>query len=226
MSEAAASKPAAPKSSSTTEGELARSPWVFAGVSLLVALGLLLGLHFGVGVAFDGPTLALAAACIVLFWALRAMWGVVVALSRPAVETLVVEAELGADHSTLAELREEKRRVLRAIKELEFDHAMGKLSDEDFREVGDRYRLRAIEVLRQLDGSDELHPTLAEHLAALGVAVGREGVTGEAATDADEATVASATEDEAGVDSEAAADRAAAASEASEADAADEGGRS
>ena len=46
---------------------------------------------------------------------------------------------------------------------------MGKLSEEDFREIGDRYRLRAIEVLRLLDAGDDLHPQLTEHLAALGV---------------------------------------------------------
>ncbi|PRP98323.1 hypothetical protein ENSA5_30560 [Enhygromyxa salina] len=143
--------------------------WLFVALSLVVALVLLLGLRFGVGVDIDGPTIGLAVACVVMIWSLRAMWAMVVALSRPTVETLIVEAELGADRSTLAELREEKRRVLRAIKELEFDHDMGKLSDEDFREVGGRYRLRAIEVMRQLDDSDALHPELAAHLEALGV---------------------------------------------------------
>jgi hypothetical protein len=142
------------------------------GFSLLTAVVVLLGLHFGVGVAIDGPTLALAAACIVLIWSLRSLWRVVEALARPAVETLIVEAEAGAlAASNLAELREDKRRLLRAIKELEFDHEMGKLSDEDFREIGDRYRMRAIEVLRLLDEGGDLHPQLAEHLAALGVQI-------------------------------------------------------
>lgn len=150
-----------------------RGVWMLLGFSLLVAVAVLLGLHFGVGVAIDGPTLALAAACIVLIWSLRSLWRVVEALSRPVIETLIVDE--GADGtpgaSQLAELREDKRRLLRAIKELEFDHAMGKLSDEDFREIGDRYRLRAIEVLRLLDEGGDLHPQLAEHLAALGLKV-------------------------------------------------------
>jgi hypothetical protein len=144
-------------------------------VSLLLAAAVLLGLAIGVGVDIDAPTIALAAACVVMVWALRSMWGIVVALSRPAAETILVEAEavgpIGGVRSDLAELREEKSRVLRAIKELEFDHAMGKLSDEDFKQIGDRYRLRAIEVLRQLepvDGTSELHPLLAAHLAAAG----------------------------------------------------------
>lgn len=154
--------------------ESPRGAWLLLGFSLLVAVAVLLGLHFAVGVAIDAPTLALAAACIVLIWSLRSLWRVVEALSRPVIETFIVEgvvegAETGPGASQLAELREDKRRLLRAIKELEFDHAMGKLSDEDFREIGDRYRLRAIEVLRLLDEGGDLHPQLAEHLAALGL---------------------------------------------------------
>jgi hypothetical protein len=157
--------------------------WLFVGLSLLLAVGVLIGLALGVGVQIDAPTLALAAACVVMVWALRAMWQIVVALSRPTVETVLVEAEavgpLGGARSDLAELREEKGRVLRAIKELEFDHAMGKLSDEDFKQIGDRYRLRAIEVIRELepiDGDAELHPLLAAHLAAVGAKLPSEKV--------------------------------------------------
>lgn len=149
-----------------------RSTLLLIGLSLALALAVVIGLRFAVGVELDAPTLALAVACVVMIWALRAMWGIVVALSRPAVQSILVEAE-AVDRSLghLAELREEKGRVLRAIKELEFDHAMGKLSDEDFKTIGDRYRLRAIEVLRALEpteGGEEIHPLLAEHLAALG----------------------------------------------------------
>jgi hypothetical protein len=171
------STPAGPNAAASADpAESRRGAWLLLGFSLLAAVAVLLGLHFGVGVAIDGPTLALAAACIVLIWSLRSLWRVVEALSRPAIETLIVDGtESGAEASTLAELREDKRRLLRAIKELEFDHAMGKLSDEDFREIGDRYRLRAIEVLRLLDESGELHPQLAEHLAALGVKLEAEG---------------------------------------------------
>lgn len=146
-----------------------RNTWLLLGVSLLAAVLVIVGLHFGVGVEIDAPTLALAVACIVLIGTLRAMWGVVVALSRPAVESYLGDDQAELAHTNLAELREDKRRILRAIKELEFDHAMGKLSDEDFREVGDRYRLRAIEVLRKLDSGDELHPQLQAHLDALGL---------------------------------------------------------
>jgi hypothetical protein len=52
---------------------------------------------------------------------------------------------------TRAALWREKTLVLRAIKDLEFDHAMGKLSEKDFTEIGARLRGRAAGLLRQLD---------------------------------------------------------------------------
>jgi len=52
---------------------------------------------------------------------------------------------------TRAALEREKMLTLRSIKELEFDKAMGKLSDEDFREMSGRLRLRAAGLMRQLD---------------------------------------------------------------------------
>jgi hypothetical protein len=49
------------------------------------------------------------------------------------------------------ELEREKRALLIAIKELEFDHALGKLTASDFAALSGRYRARAVAVLRQLD---------------------------------------------------------------------------
>jgi hypothetical protein len=52
---------------------------------------------------------------------------------------------------TRAALEREKMLVLRSIKELEFDKAMGKLSDGDFQEMSGRLRARATRLIRQLD---------------------------------------------------------------------------
>src|SRR5688500_14826564 len=52
---------------------------------------------------------------------------------------------------TRAALEREKTLVLRSIKELEFDHAMGKLTKADFDEMSTRLRARAIGLMRQLD---------------------------------------------------------------------------
>ena len=52
---------------------------------------------------------------------------------------------------TRAALEREKTLALRSIKELEFDKAMGRVSDEDFKEMGGRLRQRAARLMRQLD---------------------------------------------------------------------------
>jgi hypothetical protein len=43
--------------------------------------------------------------------------------------------------------------VLRSIKELEFDQAMGKLAQSDFDEMSERLRARALGLMRQLDAT-------------------------------------------------------------------------
>ena len=52
---------------------------------------------------------------------------------------------------TRAALEREKQLALRSIKELEFDRAMGKVSEQDFAEMSGRLRQRAARLMRQLD---------------------------------------------------------------------------
>ena len=62
------------------------------------------------------------------------------------------EAPAGAlSESMRAVLEREKMLVLRSIKELEFDRAMGKVSSKDFDEMAGRLRARAMSLMRQLD---------------------------------------------------------------------------
>jgi hypothetical protein len=50
------------------------------------------------------------------------------------------------------ELAEERDRALAALKELEFDHRTGKVSDEDYRVLVGDLRRRAAEALHVLEG--------------------------------------------------------------------------
>jgi hypothetical protein len=50
------------------------------------------------------------------------------------------------------ELAEERDRALAALKELEFDHRTGKVSDDDYRELVGPLRHRVAAALRALDG--------------------------------------------------------------------------
>jgi hypothetical protein len=56
------------------------------------------------------------------------------------------------------ELEREKRTLLKAIKEAEFDQQMGKLSQRDADEMIHGYRARAIEVLKEIDRLDSGAP--------------------------------------------------------------------
>ncbi|MFQ5706029.1 MAG: zinc ribbon domain-containing protein [bacterium] len=51
----------------------------------------------------------------------------------------------------LADLIERRNSLLAQIKEIEFDHEVGKVSAEDFSEINARYRSEAIGVLRRID---------------------------------------------------------------------------
>jgi hypothetical protein len=60
--------------------------------------------------------------------------------------------ELGADERARLELVEERDRALAALKELEFDHRTGKVTDEDYRAEIGPLRRRAAEALKALEG--------------------------------------------------------------------------
>src|SRR5689334_14729787 len=66
---------------------------------------------------------------------------------------------------TRAALEREKLLTLRSIKELEFDRAMGRLSDEDFREMSGRLRTRAAGLINQLDAGASYRAQIEKDLA-------------------------------------------------------------
>ncbi len=79
-------------------------------------------------------------------------------------------------------LEREKNLVLRSIKELEFDFAMGKVAKADFDEVSSRLRSRALGLMRQLDAGggyrDQIAKEVQERLAG---EAGKAGWAGEVA---------------------------------------------
>jgi len=62
-------------------------------------------------------------------------------------------------------LEQDKALALRTIKELEFDRAMGKISEEDFREMSTRLRARATRLMKQLDAGGGYRPQIERDLA-------------------------------------------------------------
>jgi hypothetical protein len=71
---------------------------------------------------------------------------------QPASDRL---GELGPEERRRLELAEERDRALAALKELEFDHRTGKVTDEDYRAQVGPLRRRAAEALRALDPRGE-----------------------------------------------------------------------
>lgn len=160
----------------------------FAAIGGLALLGYLVV----VGEAhLDASTVALVCVGGALLVCLRSMFRIVQALGRADVHTVVEQAgDIGI--GTDRELREEKRRLLRAINELRFDHEMGKLSKEDYDVVRQGFELRAIEVMRALDAGAGLHPELEAALARVSAGkAASEGKTDAEGKAASEAEVAS-----------------------------------
>jgi len=63
--------------------------------------------------------------------------------------------ELAPEARERLALAEERDRALAALKELEFDHRTGKISDEDYRAQVGPLRRRAAEVLRALERGEQ-----------------------------------------------------------------------
>ena len=63
---------------------------------------------------------------------------------------------------TRAALEREKNLLLRSIKELEFDHAMGKVAEGDYEDMIGRLRSRAVRLLQQLDNTSSGYRELIE----------------------------------------------------------------
>ncbi len=88
--------------------------------------------------------------CIAVFWSsLRTLFG----------ETPLSGADAYAIGAPRAE-EEQKRAVLRALKDLEFEHGVGKISEEDYQVLVTQYRTEAKRLLRILD--DDARPRRAE----------------------------------------------------------------
>jgi hypothetical protein len=118
-------------------------PWQFF---VLAALGCATAVTFMA--RGQGPTtvvllgVLMGTAALVGYAALRTL--------RPLV-TAEEDRTVMVGQRTRVALEREKLLTLRSIKELEFDRAMGRLSDEDWKEMSGRLRSRVARLMKQLD---------------------------------------------------------------------------
>jgi hypothetical protein len=133
-------------------------------IYLFIVLGLALAVgawSFAAGGRESVPFLVLAA--LTLGWVVWLLFRAAESLVRP--EKADDSAQVTGRRRK--ELEREKAALLKALKELEFDHQMGKVSDRDFAEIGQQYRARAIRVMRQLEeGGQQYEAMIAKELAA------------------------------------------------------------
>lgn len=123
---------------------------MFGGVLLLIGWGFSLHInnwHLTV------PVFMLWLAWLGALFTVRLLWGVGIAVAGEAGGKSM--QELDVTEARRIELQEEKKSLIRAIKEIEFDRDLGKMSDDDASEMMRYYRARAIEVIKELAGSPD-----------------------------------------------------------------------
>jgi hypothetical protein len=64
----------------------------------------------------------------------------------------------------LRELERDKQAVLKAIREIELDYQMRKIAEPDYRDMLQRYRTRAMRIIRELDAGDNYRALIEEEL--------------------------------------------------------------
>lgn len=102
----------------------------------------------------------------------------IVTLLWSSVQSLTGGAALGFEEAlgmgARSKVEEEKRAVLRALKDLEYERGVGKISPEDYAELSARYRAEAKRLMQSLD--DALGPARAEVEKAISERLERAGV--------------------------------------------------
>jgi hypothetical protein len=103
-----------------------------------------------VAVLFGFPALLLFFAFALLVVALGLAYSTLSNLGQ--VESMTLDEAL--EYAALTHNEERKLSVLRGLKDLEYEHALGKISDEDYATLSRRYRQQARNLLEQLDSDD------------------------------------------------------------------------
>jgi len=79
--------------------------------------------------------------------------GALIFVGYPLFKRELVEEgpEEGLEDLELQKLLSEKEQALAALKELDFDYQTGKLDEEDYLHLKDRYRAKALSLLKEID---------------------------------------------------------------------------
>ena len=132
---------------------------------LLAAGGAAAALIFGAAVVklpFGPPLVVVGLGGMTLMLAGVALYRVLDPLLRPDGErTLAPQAPVRR-----RELERDKQAVLKAIREIELDYQMRKIAETDYRDLLQRYRTRAMRIIRELDAGDDYRALIEDELKA------------------------------------------------------------
>jgi predicted membrane metal-binding protein len=107
------------------------------------------------------PLVMLALGGMTLAFTASALWRMIDPLSR---ETPPGDPAAGQSRGFVRELEREKQLVLKAIKEIELDYQMRKISERDYREMVERYRNRAMRLISELDAGGDYRGLIEKEL--------------------------------------------------------------
>jgi len=113
--------------------------WVMVTLASAILSGVTLGLSVALLVLAGGALLLVIG---LFWWSLHSLTGA---------GALTLEEALSMAAPSVEE--EQKRSVLRALKDLELEKSLGKISDEDYRTLSSSYRQQAKDLIRALDAS-------------------------------------------------------------------------
>ena len=121
-----------------------------AGALASIVVGIMLGIELGI-LVFAG---------VVLLSVIFILWSSVQALTGES--ELSLEEALSLAAPTAEE--EQKRAVLRTLKDLEYERSVGKITEEDYKELLATYRARAKRLIQSVDEGSERGRNQAERL--------------------------------------------------------------
>jgi hypothetical protein len=127
--------------------------------------GALLGLLYGifmVSLGATAPLLMLTLGGLAVGLCGVALYRILEPLVRPG--AAAQRADRATESARLRELEREKQLVLKAIREIEHDFQMRKISEADHREQTQRYRARALRLINQIDAGDDFKTLIEQEL--------------------------------------------------------------
>lgn len=188
------------RSPDSEESERQLGSWISRALPVVSVGGaLVVGVTTSVGPAI----LVLAAGA--LLGAIALLWASMRTLGGDA--PLARDLEAVVARGAVDDLAERKRRILRALKDLEHEHEVGKIDDADFAEISDAYRDQAKDVMREMDADlaplrERAEEIARAHLESLGYSQSEDAASNESGDDAADAT----DEDDASADDDEGAD--------------------